>query len=399
MFNYTNWTPSYPREFNQTSPACVYVSKDQWLDAPCGISLPFVCYRDMQNPTNAIPVETKMPPQQARGKKGDAKTWDAASGRNLKPNLKAKSEPKPTKAKQPSKSDRRTPAKKFEEDPRLGNNSPRTYHKVLLEKTWSDARDYCQVHHTDLLSIRSKQENMDTSGLFDQIKLGWCGLYNEQQSPTGWQWVNGDRVGYTNWKSGNPYRYKMMNPVCVYVQDGRWSDAPCRFLFPFVCYADLSGKPKKPTPDPLLDYDGLSVIDAEEKPHLLSEKNLLDNDPLIPKTSLNEYFLIKEEMTWGEAQDQCRNRHTDMLTVQNKEENNMASKLLSLDEPAWIGLFNEHQTEYSWMWTNGESASFFNWDTYYPMDFATMSVCVIMVNGRWKDVPCDFKFSFICYSE
>ncbi|XP_078075237.1 putative C-type lectin domain family 20 member A [Mustelus asterias] len=43
-FNYTNWTPSYPWEFNHTSPACVYVSKYQWLDAPCGISLPFICY-------------------------------------------------------------------------------------------------------------------------------------------------------------------------------------------------------------------------------------------------------------------------------------------------------------------------------------------------------------------
>ncbi|GCB74682.1 hypothetical protein scyTo_0003773 [Scyliorhinus torazame] len=116
------------------------------------------------------------------------------------------------------------------------------------------------------------------------------------------------------------------------------------------------------------------------------------------KRSSRKYFLITKEETWSGAQGQCRTQNTDLLTVQSNEENIMASKLLKLDEPAWIGLFNEHQSEYTWMWTNGEALSFFNWATYYPMDFATMSVCVIIVNGRWKDVPCDFKFSFICYT-
>ncbi|XP_072331414.1 macrophage mannose receptor 1-like isoform X6 [Scyliorhinus torazame] len=360
-FNYTNWTPSYPREFNTTSPACVYTSKDQWLDTQCGILLPFVCYTDKQLFTDAVRVETNMPAQQA-SKQLDASLLDTISRRNLKPSRR----------------------------------SSRKYHKVILEKTWLDARDYCQVHHTDLLSIRTKQENSQTSKLFDQIKLGWCGLYNDQQSSTGWKWVNGDRVGYTNWKSGNPYRYKMMTPVCVYIQNGKWSDAPCRFLFPFVCYTDLLGNPKKPIPK--LEYEVLPAIDFAVKPHQLAEKSLL-SDELIQTISNREYLLIKKEETWSDAQDQCRAQYTDLLTVQSKEENNMASKLLKLDEPAWIGLFNEHQADYSWMWTTGEAASFFNWDTYYPMDFAAMPVCVIMVNGRWKDVPCDFKFSFVCYTE
>ncbi|XP_072331412.1 macrophage mannose receptor 1-like isoform X4 [Scyliorhinus torazame] len=397
-FNYTNWTPSYPREFNTTSPACVYTSKDQWLDTQCGILLPFVCYTDKQLFTDAVRVETNMPAQQA-SKQLDASLLDTISRRNLKPKLKTKSEPRITKPKQLPKVEHYSLSKRVEEDltkPSAGRRSSRKYHKVILEKTWLDARDYCQVHHTDLLSIRTKQENSQTSKLFDQIKLGWCGLYNDQQSSTGWKWVNGDRVGYTNWKSGNPYRYKMMTPVCVYIQNGKWSDAPCRFLFPFVCYTDLLGNPKKPIPK--LEYEVLPAIDFAVKPHQLAEKSLL-SDELIQTISNREYLLIKKEETWSDAQDQCRAQYTDLLTVQSKEENNMASKLLKLDEPAWIGLFNEHQADYSWMWTTGEAASFFNWDTYYPMDFAAMPVCVIMVNGRWKDVPCDFKFSFVCYTE
>ncbi|XP_038672747.1 macrophage mannose receptor 1-like isoform X4 [Scyliorhinus canicula] len=361
-FNYTNWTPSYPREFNTTSPACVYTNKDQWLDTQCGILLPFVCYTDMQYFTDTVPVETNRPVYQASSQLG-ASPFDTISRRNLSPS----------------------------------RSSSRTYHKVIVEKTWLEARDYCQVHHTDLLSIRNKQENVQTSKIFDQITLGWCGLYNDQQSVTGWKWVNGDRVSYTNWKPGNPYRYKMMTPVCVYIQNGKWSDAPCRFLFPFVCYTDLLRTPKKSVPK--LGSDAAPAIDSVLKPHKLPEKNLLSDELLIPKSSSREYFLVTKEETWSDAQDRCRAQYTDLLIVQSKEENNMASKLLKLDEPTWIGLFNEHQADYSWMWTTGEAASFFNWDTYYPMDFATMSVCVIMVNGKWKDVPCDFKFSFICYKD
>ncbi|XP_072331410.1 macrophage mannose receptor 1-like isoform X2 [Scyliorhinus torazame] len=479
-FNYTNWTPSYPREFNTTSPACVYTSKDQWLDTQCGILLPFVCYTDKQLFTDAVRVETNMPAQQA-SKQLDASLLDTISRRNLKPNqpqsvrsgdrayFLIENEQSWSKAWNHCRNQYANLAstRNMEEAKIIsslphqpywiglyndgvsgwmwtngdkfsytkwalwhpyslnnslpmcgaildsewheadcdfpfafvcykGRRSSRKYHKVILEKTWLDARDYCQVHHTDLLSIRTKQENSQTSKLFDQIKLGWCGLYNDQQSSTGWKWVNGDRVGYTNWKSGNPYRYKMMTPVCVYIQNGKWSDAPCRFLFPFVCYTDLLGNPKKPIPK--LEYEVLPAIDFAVKPHQLAEKSLL-SDELIQTISNREYLLIKKEETWSDAQDQCRAQYTDLLTVQSKEENNMASKLLKLDEPAWIGLFNEHQADYSWMWTTGEAASFFNWDTYYPMDFAAMPVCVIMVNGRWKDVPCDFKFSFVCYTE
>ncbi|XP_038672742.1 macrophage mannose receptor 1-like isoform X1 [Scyliorhinus canicula] len=517
-FNYTNWTPSYPREFNTTSPACVYTNKDQWLDTQCGILLPFVCYTDMQYFTDTVPVETNRPVYQASSQLG-ASPFDTISRRNLSPNqpqsvkrgdrayflivnkkswikawnhcrnqytnlasmrnmeeakiissllhepcwiglyndglsgwmwtngdkftyakwalwhpysfsgslpmcgailesewheadcdfpfafvcykeLKTKSEPKITKSKQLPKVEHYFPSKKVEEDltkRSAGRSSSRTYHKVIVEKTWLEARDYCQVHHTDLLSIRNKQENVQTSKIFDQITLGWCGLYNDQQSVTGWKWVNGDRVSYTNWKPGNPYRYKMMTPVCVYIQNGKWSDAPCRFLFPFVCYTDLLRTPKKSVPK--LGSDAAPAIDSVLKPHKLPEKNLLSDELLIPKSSSREYFLVTKEETWSDAQDRCRAQYTDLLIVQSKEENNMASKLLKLDEPTWIGLFNEHQADYSWMWTTGEAASFFNWDTYYPMDFATMSVCVIMVNGKWKDVPCDFKFSFICYKD
>ncbi|XP_072331411.1 C-type mannose receptor 2-like isoform X3 [Scyliorhinus torazame] len=398
-FNYTNWTPSYPREFNTTSPACVYTSKDQWLDTQCGILLPFVCYTDKQLFTDAVRVETNMPAQQA-SKQLDASLLDTISRRNLKPN-----------------------------QPQSVRSGDRAYFLIENEQSWSKAWNHCRNQYANLASTRNMEEAKIISSLPHQPY--WIGLYNDGVS--GWMWTNGDKFSYTKWALWHPYSLNNSLPMCGAILDSEWHEADCDFPFAFVCYkelktksepritkpkqlpkvehyslskrveedltkpsADLLGNPKKPIPK--LEYEVLPAIDFAVKPHQLAEKSLL-SDELIQTISNREYLLIKKEETWSDAQDQCRAQYTDLLTVQSKEENNMASKLLKLDEPAWIGLFNEHQADYSWMWTTGEAASFFNWDTYYPMDFAAMPVCVIMVNGRWKDVPCDFKFSFVCYTE
>ncbi|XP_032872176.1 lithostathine-1-alpha-like isoform X2 [Amblyraja radiata] len=119
--------------------------------------------------------------------------------------------------------------------------------------------------------------------------------------------------------------------------------------------------------------------------------------PMPAASYTKDNVFIRAEKTWIEAQNFCRVEHSDLVSIQSLEENALVAQVLQSDMPAWIGLFNRHQSEYSWMWANGDEFIYSNWDNFYPMDYATMSVCVIMLNGRWKDVPCDFKFSFVCY--
>ncbi|XP_078422391.1 putative C-type lectin domain family 20 member A [Cetorhinus maximus] len=199
-YSFKKWALWHPYSFNSTLPMCGSMLDSEWHEADCDFPFAFVCYKE----------------------------------------VKANSEVRhASKSRQPARTEHPPPSKEVADYPtKLSADltSKRTYHKVLLEKTWSDARDYCLVHHTDLLSIRSNQESSDTSSLFEEIKLGWCGLYNNQKLANGWKWANGDPVSYTNWKSGSPYRFKIMSSACVYIQGGKWSDAPCRFLFPFVCY-------------------------------------------------------------------------------------------------------------------------------------------------------------------
>ncbi|XP_048472718.1 macrophage mannose receptor 1-like [Rhincodon typus] len=367
--SYTKWALWHPYTFNATLPMCGAILDGEWHEADCDFPFAFICYKDLKTKGEIRPAKVRQP----------------------------------AKLRQPANGEIPSAPKKVTNHSAAANagaGSKRMYHKIQLEMTWSDARDYCQLHHTGLLSIRSKQENAAASSLYEDIKLGWCGLYNDQKTSSGWKWVNGDPVSYTNWKPGNPYRYNIMAPVCVYVQEGKWSDAPCRFLFPFVCYTELAEHAGEQTSRPQLVSEKPSANDGDEKqPHRVLEKGLAASgiqDVNFPKRN---YILVKKEKTWSEAQDYCRAQHTDLLSVQHMSENRKVAKLLKVDLAAWIGLFNEHQSEYGWMWTNGEPATFFNWDSFYPMEFTAMPVCVIMVNEHWKDVPCDYKFAFICYSE
>ncbi|XP_072406274.1 macrophage mannose receptor 1-like [Chiloscyllium punctatum] len=360
---YTKWALWHPYSFNSTLPMCGAMLDGEWHEADCDFPFAFICYKDLKAQSEARPGKVRHP----------GKLRPPGSGEVL-------SVPKKVAASGASVN--------------VGASSKRTYHKIHLEKTWSDARDYCMLHHTGLLSIRNKQENTVASRLYEEIKLGWCGLYNDQRTNSGWKWANGDPVGYTNWKPGNPYRYNIMAPVCVYIQEGRWSDAPCRFLFPFVCYTETSEDPSE-----VVTEKPVVISGNWKQPHKGSEKDLAaDGAQDLPQPKRN-YVLVNKEKTWSEAQEYCRAQHMDLVSVQHMTENSKVAKLLKVDLAAWIGLFNQHQSEYGWMWTNGEPATFFHWDPFYPMEFTTMAVCVILVNEHWKDVPCDYKFAFICYSE
>ncbi|MEQ2179956.1 hypothetical protein GOODEAATRI_030657 [Goodea atripinnis] len=56
---------------------------------------------------------------------------------------------------------------------------------------------------------------------------------------------------------------------------------------------------------------------------------------------LYEYLYIKEEKTWTEAQQYCREKHTDLATVSNMTD---MKRLLNISaggmKDAWIGLYD-----------------------------------------------------------
>ncbi|XP_048021429.1 C-type mannose receptor 2-like [Megalobrama amblycephala] len=119
------------------------------------------------------------------------------------------------------------------------------------------------------------------------------------------------------------------------------------------------------------------------------------------------YVFVNESKTWAEAQRYCRDKYSDLASIENDQETIQLMDTVNDDsiDLAWIGLYDDLNT---WKWTL-EDSDFFN-DIYQegerdyrnfnnqPDNSGGNELCVYMdYNGKWYDMSCDNTLPFICY--
>ncbi|XP_041081974.1 C-type mannose receptor 2-like isoform X2 [Polyodon spathula] len=222
------------------------------------------------------------------------------------------------------------------------DNRIRKHVFVETLKSWSAAQSYCRENHTDLVTVHSQEEAKQLLNLTGAslIAAAWIGLYRDDTQ--NWQWSNSDDVIYSNWRA---------DLFCASVNsEGKWIDLPCHLQKAFMCYQETSN---------------------------ITER----------------YTLIQELKTWTEAQQYCREHHTDLVSVKNTSENEELVKKAQ-GKPFWIGLFNE-----PWKWSHqGDSYTFHTWVSGDPNNSGGNENCVVMSkSGGWYDTACNtLRPSFCC---
>ncbi|KAK1155009.1 macrophage mannose receptor 1-like isoform X1, partial [Acipenser oxyrinchus oxyrinchus] len=228
--------------------------------------------------------------------------------------------------------------------------SPHFYILIDQSKTWYDAQQYCRKNYTDLVSIKNNDEDKKIKEKVNGTPV-WIGLFNNP-----WKWSHkGEYSSFHNWDKGEPNN--LGNNICVEMygaanqERGKWNDAGCHNISPFFCY---NGK-----------------------------------DP-------SEYILIEQLKTWYEAQQYCREHHTDLVSVKNEDENNKIKQKAN-GKPVWIGLFNN-----PWKWSDGgDNYTLQNWSEKQPDIHKGKDKCVVIQNKSNKltlnDDPCSTAYPFFCY--
>ncbi|MBN3286843.1 ASGR1 protein, partial [Polyodon spathula] len=160
-------------------------------------------------------------------------------------------------------------------------------------------------------------------------KTVWIGLFNNP-----WKWSHkGEYSSFQNWNTGEPNNEGSNSCVEVYGKEeekrGKWNDAGCHNSSPYVCYNGTSER----------------------------------------------YILIEELKTWTEAQQYCREHHTDLVSVKNADEN-IQIKEKAKGAAVWIGLFNN-----PWKWSDGgDYHTFLNWSEKQPDNYGSKEKCVMIKN-------------------
>lgn len=101
---------------------------------------------------------------------------------------------------------------------------------------------------------------------------------------------------------------------------------------------------------------------------------------------------VNVNMTWMEARQYCRGRHTDLASVRNMAENRRLQVLVPTGQRAWIGLSRE-----SWKWSDGTGSAFSFWMSGEPSKTRQNCAAANMKDsGRWQNFCCTEKKPSVC---
>ncbi len=122
---------------------------------------------------------------------------------------------------------------------------------------------------------------------------------------------------------------------------------------------------------------------------------------VVVSSSPRQYHFVNQKMDWTEAQSYCREKHTDLVTINDIQEQNDIKQAIqrvnSSADRVWIGLKS------TWIWSLSDSdfyrrdeSQYSSWGSGQPQGDGD---CVFMNNdGQWHDETCSTTRHFICYN-
>uniref|UniRef100_A0A668RGB9 C-type lectin domain-containing protein n=1 Tax=Oreochromis aureus TaxID=47969 RepID=A0A668RGB9_OREAU len=110
-----------------------------------------------------------------------------------------------------------------------------SYILVNESHSWSAAQSYCRTYHTDLTSIRSKEEKSNITLTLNGsgVQYVWIGLYRDPWA----SWSDNTTSTFTNWEPTQPDNQDVFEYCgALYLTTGEWEDVKCGSKNRFFCF-------------------------------------------------------------------------------------------------------------------------------------------------------------------
>lgn len=288
-----------------------------------------------------------------------------------------------------------------------------TYLMTDGSMTWTAAEAYAEEVGGHLVTINDAAENAWVQTFVDTFGWVWLGYTDEAVEGT-WAWASGESATYTNWASSRPDNsdswYGKAEADYAWMQyDGTWDDAGTQPTMCGLIELDGSGSDGGSTgtwAQYLLDVDVADVTapevvsvsslpeDGGSTSSVVDKLVVTVSEDLAPATvNVNSwvysynghaYVLTSGSMTWADAEAYAESLGGHLVTINDAAENAWATSLISNYGAVWIGLTDE-ATEGTWVWSNGESATYRNWASGEPSG-GTEDYAELYSGGTWNDL-------------
>lgn len=119
------------------------------------------------------------------------------------------------------------------------------------------------------------------------------------------------------------------------------------------------------------------------------------------------YHFSRNIMTWSDARRFCQKTYTDMVVIQNQEENDYLVSVLpnrTRGPYYWIGITKKHkQDAWTWIGNNSTWIGEQSWAPNEPNNNHSTEFCVEIYvthrlnRGKWNDEKCSNKKFAVCF--
>ncbi|XP_073485831.1 macrophage mannose receptor 1-like [Aquarana catesbeiana] len=250
-----------------------------------------------------------------------------------------------------------------------------TFQKMKMK--WDEARRMCKSSDSELVSILDEY-----TASFLRVQLNkfkepfWIGL-NSNKTDNQFKWIDGWKLRYTKWASGEPKKKK----ACVYIDiDGQWKTASCDENYASVCKQTSVIAPTEPPQKPGKCPDSPSKGWIPFRGHC---------------------YLVESSYTrnWAQASMECLRQGGNLASVEDQLEADFLYHHIELlsdrTNTFWVGLYRN--VEAKWLWLDSTPLDYVNWNTGEPSDQSDED-CVEMyaTKGTWNNIYCSSYRGYIC---
>ena len=244
--------------------------------------------------------------------------------------------------------------------------------------TWPEAQTFCRKHHTDLVSgTKQLEERISTiTGI-----PYWIGLFRDP-----WRWSDGRSSFFRPWSQTFPGNQPGNNKCAALHKDGSWNTNDCNSAKPFFCYSGEFST---------VWSTGISpeTVRGSVWSHICVFVCVC---VLISLT--DNVILIKENKTWEEAINHCRENYNDLISITDAEQQRWVQERAknASSSHVWLALRFTCILE-AWFWVTDERVDYKNWASEVKMDDCDMSGAM-EARGEHKWIKEDDmrKFNFFC---